>query len=55
MDFILIFCVFFFFLAEHMLFFASEKYPVEDSYSTYITEVVTGCAFSDITALSDFH
>lgn len=23
---------------EHMLFYASEKYPVEDSYSTYITE-----------------
>ncbi|CAJ2659724.1 unnamed protein product [Trifolium pratense] len=24
---------------EHMLFYASEKYPVEDSYSKYITEV----------------
>ncbi|RWW24195.1 hypothetical protein GW17_00011531 [Ensete ventricosum] len=23
---------------EHMLFYASEKYPVEDSYSKYITE-----------------
>lgn len=32
---------FLFSLAEHMLFFASEKYPVEDSYSKYITEVVT--------------
>ena len=27
------------FLAEHMLFYASEKYPLEDSYSKYITEV----------------
>lgn len=27
------------FLAEHMLFYASAKYPVEDSYSKYITEV----------------
>ncbi|OAY69616.1 Zinc-metallopeptidase, peroxisomal, partial [Ananas comosus] len=25
---------------EHMLFYASEKYPVEDSYSKYITEVL---------------
>lgn len=25
--------------AEHMLFYASEKYPLEDSYSKYITEV----------------
>lgn len=33
--------IFYFFLAEHMLFYASEKYPVEDSYSEYITEVVT--------------
>ncbi|KAM1866266.1 hypothetical protein ACFX13_009135 [Malus domestica] len=24
---------------EHMLFYASEKYPLEDSYSKYITEV----------------
>lgn len=32
---------YFLFLAEHMLFYASEKYPVEDSYSKYITEVVT--------------
>jgi hypothetical protein len=24
------------FFAEHMLFYASEKYPVEDSYSKYI-------------------
>ncbi|KAL1352128.1 hypothetical protein AAHE18_06G144600 [Arachis hypogaea] len=24
---------------EHMLFYASEKYPVEDSYSKYITEI----------------
>ncbi|MFQ6622025.1 hypothetical protein Gotur_002564 [Gossypium turneri] len=23
---------------EHMLFYASEKYPLEDSYSKYITE-----------------
>ncbi|CAN4107215.1 unnamed protein product [Withania somnifera] len=23
---------------EHMLFYASEKYPIEDSYSKYITE-----------------
>ncbi|KAK2369342.1 Insulinase (Peptidase family M16) family protein [Trifolium repens] len=23
---------------EHMLFYASDKYPVEDSYSKYITE-----------------
>jgi len=29
----------FFLLTEHMLFYASEKYPVEDSYSKYITEV----------------
>jgi hypothetical protein len=27
------------FFAEHMLFYASEKYPVEDSYSKYIAEV----------------
>ncbi|THF95864.1 hypothetical protein TEA_024515 [Camellia sinensis var. sinensis] len=26
---------------EHMLFYASEKYPLEDSYSKYITEVQT--------------
>lgn len=26
-------------IAEHMLFYASEKYPLEDSYSKYITEV----------------
>lgn len=25
--------------AEHMLFFSSEKYPEEDSYSKYLTEV----------------
>lgn len=25
--------------AEHMLFFSSEKYPDEDSYSKYLTEV----------------
>ncbi|KAJ9565593.1 hypothetical protein OSB04_001559 [Centaurea solstitialis] len=25
-------------IAEHMLFYASEKYPLEDSYSTYISE-----------------
>jgi secreted Zn-dependent insulinase-like peptidase len=31
-------CVFL--LTEHMLFYASEKYPVEDSYSKYITEVL---------------
>jgi insulysin len=24
---------------EHMLFYASEKYPEEDSYSKYIAEV----------------
>ena len=24
---------------EHMLFYTSEKYPVEDSYSKYIAEV----------------
>jgi len=24
---------------EHMLFYASEKYPIEDSYSKYIAEV----------------
>lgn len=28
------------FIAEHMLFYASEKYPLEDSYSKYITEVL---------------
>ena len=28
-----------FWLTEHMLFYASEKYPVEDSYSKYISEV----------------
>lgn len=27
--------------AEHMLFYASEKYPLEDSYSKYIAEVFT--------------
>lgn len=27
-------------ITEHMLFYASEKYPVEDSYSKYITEVL---------------
>lgn len=27
-------------LAEHMLFYASEKYPLEDSYSKYIIEVI---------------
>ncbi|KAF5473283.1 hypothetical protein F2P56_009907, partial [Juglans regia] len=26
---------------EHMLFYASEKYPLEDSYSKYIAEVLT--------------
>ncbi|RVW16486.1 Insulin-degrading enzyme-like 1, peroxisomal [Vitis vinifera] len=26
---------------EHMLFYASEKYPLEDSYSKYITEIFT--------------
>lgn len=26
-------------VAEHMLFFSSEKYPEEDSYSKYLTEV----------------
>ena len=25
--------------AEHMLFYSSEKYPVEDSYSTFLAEV----------------
>ena len=29
-------CVF----LEHMLFYASAKYPEEDSYSKYITEVI---------------
>lgn len=24
---------------EHMLFYASKKYPIEDSYSKYIAEV----------------
>lgn len=30
-----------YFWAEHMLFYASEKYPSEDSYSKYISEVLT--------------
>ena len=36
------FILFFWFLvlAEHMLFYASEKYPLEDSYSKYIIEVI---------------
>lgn len=33
--FLYIFC----FVVEHMLFYASEKYPEEDSYSKYIAEV----------------
>jgi hypothetical protein len=32
---------FFLNVAEHMLFYASEKYPVEDSYSKFIAEVLT--------------
>jgi hypothetical protein len=27
------------FFTEHMLFYANEKYPVEDSYMKYLTEV----------------
>lgn len=27
-------------IAEHMLFYASEKYPLEDDYSKYISEVL---------------
>lgn len=38
-DFTIVMC-FYFFATEHMLFFASEKYPVEDSYDKYITEVL---------------
>ena len=30
----------FLFFLEHMLFYASAKYPEEDSYSKYITEVI---------------
>lgn len=31
--------------AEHMLFYASEKYPLEDSYSKYITQVIPALPF----------
>jgi len=33
---------------EHMLFYTSEKYPVEDSYSKYIAEVCLIFASSKI-------
>lgn len=33
--------------AEHMLFYASEKYPDEDSYSKYISEVKLFIVFRD--------
>lgn len=28
-------------VSEHMLFYASEKYPKEDSYNKFLTEVIS--------------
>lgn len=44
-----------FYDAEHMLFYASEKYPIEDSYSKFIAEVLASFIVKFVLFMHSWH